>query len=267
MIDISNWTGNLATSQEGLFLRIVAPPSRAQTVLADCRRRIASGEWGPGIQLPPERQLAEEYGVARTVVREAMCALTTLGLIRTRQGGGIYVREAIDQALHSVAATLPAEPRTLHDLMAVRGVLEPLAAALAAQNHRPSDLAALEQNIEAMRGAQTLERKVAAGVEFHCVMARASGNVVLPRLISNLLALFVSSHRLTLSTDVGIVDGIFDHEEIVAAIRDRKVDLARRLVSEHLERTAEILDALMTDRVAASPRGRTVTSEIDKQQT
>ena len=85
MIDISNWTGNLAIRQEGLFLRVVAPPSRAQTVLADCRRRIASGEWGPGIQLPPERQLAEEYGVARTVVREAMCALTTLGLIRTRQ--------------------------------------------------------------------------------------------------------------------------------------------------------------------------------------
>lgn len=226
--------------------RIAPPLSLAQTVVADCRKRIASGEWVQGFRLPPERQLAEAYGVARTVIREAMCALTTLGLIRTRQGGGIYVQGAVDHAFQAAIRALPAEPRTLRDLMAVRIALEPLAAALAASNHRPTDLVALERNVEAMRDAGTLERKVEVGVEFHCAMAHASGNAVLPRLISNLLSLFVSSHRLTLSTDIGIVDGIFDHEEILAAVKARDAELARKLVAEHLERTAEILDALVS---------------------
>jgi GntR family transcriptional repressor for pyruvate dehydrogenase complex len=231
-------------------VKIIPSVGRAQTIVADCRQRIASGEWGPGSQLPPERQLAEDYGVARTVVREAMCALTTLGLIRSRQGGGIYVQETTDRALELALATLSITPRTLQELMTVREALEPLAAALAAKNHDVTDLARLNRNVDAMRIADTLERKVMVGVEFHCTVAKASGNIILQRLIANLLNLFVSSHRLTLSTDIGIVDGIFDHEEIVAAIKQRDAERARRLVAEHLERTAEILDAL----TAASSR-------------
>jgi DNA-binding FadR family transcriptional regulator len=232
-------------------MKLPAPESRAQAVVAACRRRIASGEWAPGHQLPPERMLAEHYGVARTVIREAMCALMTLELIRTRQGGGIYVRETIDRAFRPTLSARASEPRSLRDLMAIRHALEPLAAALAAQNHTPADLAALTRNVEAMREAKTLERKVAIGVEFHRAMAQASGNAILPQLVSDLLALFVSSHRLTLSTDIGIVDGIFDHEEILAAIATRNAGLARQLVADHLERTAEILDQMIVEDAVA----------------
>lgn len=239
-----------------IMMQIASTLSRAQQVVADCRQRIASGQWKLGQQLPPERELAKRYGVARTVVREAMCALMTLGLIRTRQGGGIYVQENIDPALGVGLGEFPSEPHELRDLMAVRAALEPLAAALAAQNHQPSDIAALEQNVEAMRHAQTLERKVAVGVAFHGSMARASGNAVLSGLISNLLAPFVSSHELTLSIDVGVADGIFDHEEILAAIRTRNADLARRLVDEHLARTAEILEGLITGQAAPQRKTR-----------
>jgi GntR family transcriptional repressor for pyruvate dehydrogenase complex len=231
-------------------MRIKPTFSRAQQVVADCRRRVVSGQWKPGQQLPPERELAERYGVARTVVREAMCALMTLGLIRTRQGGGVYVREDMDATLNVGLGQFPNKPRELRELMVVRATLEPLAAALAAQNHQPADIAALEQNVEAMRRAQTLERKVAVGVAFHGVVAHASGNVVLSGIISNLLAPFVSSHELTLSIDVGVADGIFDHEEILVAIRARNPDLARRLLEEHLARTADILEGLMTGHVA-----------------
>jgi GntR family transcriptional repressor for pyruvate dehydrogenase complex len=237
--------------------------SRAQQVVADCRRRITSGQWKPGQQLPPERELADQYGVARTVVREAMCALTTLGLIRTRQGGGIYVQDNISPARGVGLGQFPSEPHELRDLMVVRATLEPVAAALAAQNHQPADIAALEENVEAMRRAQTLERKVAVGVAFHSVMARASGNVVLSGIISNLLAPFVSSHELTLSIDVGVADGIFDHEEILAAIRVKNAELARRLVAEHLERTADILEGLMTGQVVPERKAVKDTKNLD----
>jgi GntR family transcriptional repressor for pyruvate dehydrogenase complex len=246
-------------------MKVVPTFSRAQQVVADCRRRIASGRWKPGQQLPPERELAERYGVARTVVREAMCALLTLGLIRTRQGGGIYVQENIGPAL-GVGTGFLTEPHELRDLMAVRAALEPLAAALAAQNHQPADIAALKQNVDAMRHAQTLERKVAIGVAFHGAMARASGNVVLSGLISNLLVSFASSHELTLSIDVGVADGIFDHEEILAAISAKKADLAERLVADHLARTAEILEGLITGQTPpqrkARGRSKTLSHEI-----
>jgi DNA-binding FadR family transcriptional regulator len=245
-----------------IAMRIIPTFSRAQQVVADCRRRIASGQWKLGQQLPPERELAERYGVARTVVREAMCALLTLGLIRTRQGGGIYVQENIDPALRMSLGEFPSEPQELRDLMAVRAALEPLAAGLAAQNHQPADIVALEQNVEAMRHAKTLKRKVAVGVAFHGAMARASGNVVLSRLISNLLAPFISSHKLTLSIDVGVADGIFDHEEILAAIRPRNADLARRLVAEHLARTADILEGLMAGHAAPQRKAVRLTKSL-----
>lgn len=233
-------------------MKISPPLSRAQQVVADCRRRIASGEWRRGLRLPSERELAETYGVARTVVREAMCALMTLNLIRTRQGGGIYVRDDPADTSDQLLVPLPSNPQSLRDLMEVRAALEPLAAALAAQNHDEAALEALDRNVAAMRRARTLDRKVAVGIAFHRAMAQASGNALLPRLISNLLALFVSSHRLTLSTDVGLVDGIFDHEEILAAIRARNAPLARKLVADHLERTAEILEALTAKQSTAT---------------
>jgi DNA-binding FadR family transcriptional regulator len=259
------------TSQIGqvtmpIVMRIAPTFSRAQQVVADCRRRIASGQWKPGQQLPPERELAEWYGVARTVVREAMCALMTLGLIRTRQGGGIYVQENIDPTFRIDLGEFCTEPHELRDLMVVRAALEPLAAALAAQNHQPADIAVLEENVETLRRAQTLEHKVAVGVAFHGAMACASGNVVLSGLISNLLASFVSSHELTLSVDVGVADGIFDHEEILAAIRARNADLAERLVAEHLARTADILEGLIaghaTPQRKTLPRSRTLSHKV-----
>jgi len=220
-------------------------PALPQRLVVEFRNRIVSGEWAPGSKLPPERNLCETFGVSRSVVREAISALVCLGILRTRQGGGVYVCSERDASfIDALTFVLPAGRRTISELMTVRKALEPLAAAIATRRRDPDKFAAIEKTVTAMQQAQSLGDRVTAGVAFHHAIARATDNDVLIHLITGLIDLFVASHKVTLRTDVGKLEGVLDHEGILAAMRSGNPDVAHHEMLLHLENTEDLLNEI-----------------------
>jgi GntR family transcriptional repressor for pyruvate dehydrogenase complex len=153
------------------------------------RDRIASGDWGPGMRLPREAELAKELGLSRSSLREAVRALSLARVLEVRQGDGTYVSslEAADLLEPTVSATRLLRGRTVLELFEVRRMLEPEAAAMAATHSDATVLAALNWELERMHAAgDGAEELLEADMAFHGVIAGASGNGVLQALLRSL---------------------------------------------------------------------------------
>ncbi len=132
--------------------RLVAfrPPARRrihESVAEQLRDAILDGRFAPGAKLPPERELAGEFQVNRTSVREALKVLEGLGLVRVRQGDGVIVRPLTEASVSVLPFMIHRDGRTDTQALAdVTEVLMPLffeMARLALERHRPEQLAAL----------------------------------------------------------------------------------------------------------------------------
>lgn len=178
-------------------------------------------------------------------MREAISALVCFGILRTRQGGGVYVCSERDASfVDALAFVLPAGRKTISELMTVRKALEPLAVSIATRQRDPERLAAIEKTVLAMQRAEDLGERVTAGVDFHHAIARATGNDVLIQLITGLIDLFVASHRVTLRTETGKLEGILDHADILDAMKGGNPDVAHHEMLVHLEHTEDLLNKI-----------------------
>jgi GntR family transcriptional repressor for pyruvate dehydrogenase complex len=163
-------------------------PAQVARLLLDY---LLAGHVTPGTRLPPERQLAEELGVGRSVVREALKSLGLLGLVEVRQGDGTYLRGMESELLPRVIewGLLLGERRTT-DLVEARQHLEAVTAQLAAARRSDSDIAALDAALAGMRAAgPDIDAFVAADVAFHLTVAEAAGNMVLSDVLRNIQSL------------------------------------------------------------------------------
>src|SRR5215213_1126414 len=171
------------------FSRIT--PTRASSdVIAQIRAAILSGRFRPGDRLPTERELAQQFGVSRVTVRDALRALEASGLIRVRVGGqgGPYVAEP-DVALLSEAlgTHLRLLGTTFRELAEARLALETTAARLAAERATTDDLKALEH--AAQGEAQAASGSAASSLDFHTTLVRAAHN-------GALLTMFMATRAL-----------------------------------------------------------------------
>src|SRR2546430_10638856 len=117
-----------------------------EEVASQIQRLITDGRLRPGDHLPPERELAERFGVSRTSVRDAIRVLELMGLLEPRQGEGTVVRDLSPDSLVSPLASLLVRNRTLlADLLDVRKMIEPALAARAPAHASGDDLARLGQ--------------------------------------------------------------------------------------------------------------------------
>ena len=153
------------------------------------RELIVSGQWGPGTRLPRENDLAKQLGLSRNSLREAVRALALARVLEVRQGDGTYVSslEADELLEPTLSATHLLRGRTVLELFEVRRMLEPEAAALAAQRVDAGLTAALRAELDRMvAAADRAEELVEADAAFHDVIARAPGNGVLRALLRSL---------------------------------------------------------------------------------
>ncbi len=210
------------------------------------REQIADGHWPVGSRLPGETSLAAELGVGRSTVREALRALAGAGLVRTRQGAGVFV-----------IATRPVEDwpaklrgAALLDVYEVRTMLEVQAARLAAQRRTPADAAALRQALAARTAAAGSGGPafVEADIAVHAAVVAAAGNPVL----TDLFAEFTPVLRENLTALLDLLDvaehdvehGAEAHAALVEAVVAGDPDTAARVLSVELEATREQLRAL-----------------------
>jgi GntR family transcriptional repressor for pyruvate dehydrogenase complex len=161
------------------------PAAVTDQAMAKIKDLIVSGEYPAGAKLPREQDLAAQLGLSRNSLREAVRALSLIGVLDARVGDGTYVTSldagVLLEGLGFVAELL--EGATLIEAHQVRRILEPVATAMATSRLTEDDFAALEACLEAMSEATTVSAFIDADVEFHRIIVDAAGNATLASLI------------------------------------------------------------------------------------
>lgn len=199
------------------------------------RHEIFSRRLPPLHRLPTERDIAEQCGVSRMVVREAIRSLEREGLVTVKKGpkGGIFVAQDFDRPINdSITNMLAGGGTNLNDLSEVRALVEPYAAARAAEHATEADLQDLAALLERADTAEPGDLR-AHNIEFHRLILRISGNAVL-RLVGEAVLGILSEHVRNLSTSAASAQALQMHHAMFAAIRDRDVTRAQRLMSEDI---------------------------------
>jgi GntR family transcriptional regulator, transcriptional repressor for pyruvate dehydrogenase complex len=200
---------------------------------------IIGGELKPGDRLPPERQLAEQFGVSRTVVRDAVKTLSGRGIVQVRRGAGIFVatvEETVMGRLGELADVLPLRGAGLRDLFDVRKVLEAQGAEWAARRGSAHHIERLREIVEdAYRRSEDLDALSRRDAQFHVAIAEASQNLVLVRVMLTLLDLLEAARRESLSIPGRAKMSLGQPEGILRAIEDREPRKARDAMLEHLD--------------------------------
>ena len=224
-------------------------------VAAQIQRLIAEGRLKPGDKLPPERELAEIFGVSRSSVRDAIRVLEVQGLVEPRHGDGTLVREIpIDRLVRPLADALTAGKDLLADLFDMRKMLEPPLARAAAFRATDDDVRALEQIVERQtRRVRAGELALEDDNEFHYRIATAAKNQVVLRTMDVLMDLLRDSRARSLQGPGRAEKSLEGHRRILDAIRRRDPDAAAQRMRGHIE---EIEGTLFPEsRAAESPAG------------
>ncbi|MCL6588752.1 MAG: GntR family transcriptional regulator [Firmicutes bacterium] len=195
-----------------------------ELVFESLRESIISGVLNPGERLM-EIQLAEEMGVSRTPVREAIRKLELEGLVVMLPRKGAYVAGL---SLKDIA-----------DVFEIRGALEGLAAELAAERITDDELEELERYLvritEEIETGGDLAKVVEIDTDFHTLLYKASRNHRLSQIINNLREQIQRFRATSLSYPGRMKAAVEEHRRIVEAISARDGDLARKLAQEHIE--------------------------------
>lgn len=164
------------------------PPSLSQRVVEGITERVLSGQLPPGARVPPEPVLMREFGVSRSVVREAVSRLQANGLVRTRHGIGSFVLSAPARApLVAVAADVGLAMQQKLAMLELRLSLESGAAALAAQRRTEEQLVQMERALSDFESQMTTGQVTAeADFRFHELIAQATGNEYFVQVLRSL---------------------------------------------------------------------------------
>ena len=201
---------------------------------------VVSGGLAPGERLPPERELCERLGVSRTVVREALNLLEARGLISIEHGRGAVVSEGSPGAVRdTLGLLLRVQPKTLRELLEVRGILETEIAGLAAGRAGAEDVEAMQAQLDRMRGCiDAPEGYVDADVEFHVLLARAARNDVLLTMLEPAVDLLRASRQFSAARPGNALRALGEHERILDRVENGDADGARTGMRLHLANTA-----------------------------
>ena len=214
----------------------MAAPLTDQAI-AKIKDLIVSGEFTAGARLPKEQVLADRLGLSRNSLREAVRALTMVGVLEPRVGDGTYVTslepELLLTGLGFVSDLLAGE--TLLELHQVRRILEPVATGLAATRMTDADFEALEACLNQMDTAETQQAFIDADTQFHRVIVMAAGNSTLASLILGLSGGVLRARLWRSITEQDAVEITKSrHRDIYRALRARDAEQASAADLIHL---------------------------------
>jgi GntR family transcriptional repressor for pyruvate dehydrogenase complex len=218
----------------------IKPKKVSSQIAEQIRSSILNGEFSPGDKLPPERELAELFGVSRPSVREALNILASAGMVESYQGGGTVVKSLVETAAATpLSELIRTERERALDVIEVRKCMEAWTAYYAAQRALPEDLRRLEAIVVEMEG-NLEERKPSQDLDanFHILIAQATHNVVWLHLMQSIFDAMKEFQR-------GVWRAVYltedDHRElfrhhraVFEAIRDKDATRARDEMLTHL---------------------------------
>jgi DNA-binding FadR family transcriptional regulator len=164
-------------------IHAIEPPRLYRQVADQLRQLIDSGEYGVGARLPTERELAQQFGLSRPTVREALIALEVEGRVRIRVGSGIYVLATADHSpLH-----LRDNDEGPFELLRAREFVEGAVAAEAALHASGDDISRLDDVLDRMKtSAHPSPETIDLDRDFHTRVAGILGNAVLVRVVGEM---------------------------------------------------------------------------------
>ncbi|WP_434456957.1 FadR family transcriptional regulator [Stutzerimonas urumqiensis] len=236
-----------------------SPPTRlkrrtaslAHEIVDELTRRILAGTLRLGDKLPSENMLVKEYGVSRTVIREALSRLQTAGYVETHHGKGTFVVERVAQTGLRLSHETAADVRWILEL---RMGVETQAVALAALRRTDAQLLGMRQALDDYEAlASSGDSCVEADKRFHLAIAEATGNPYFTNILLHLGNVMIPRNRIDirerggsdLSRQAHLAS--VEHELIYAAIHRRDPDGARAAMWTHLTNSRERFTASTPD--------------------
>jgi len=210
---------------------------------------IVSGEMAPGDRLPPEKELSDALGLSRNSLREAVKALEVIGVLDVRRGDGTYVTSLTPSHIldaMSFFADVHSDDSVL-ELLEVRRILEPAAAALAARQVTPADIAHLRQLLSTVDETTPVDELVAQDIVFHRYISALSGNAYLTRLLDTLSGSTLRARVWRgLTEDGSVTRTLTEHHAIVDALEAGDPALVEAQVLLHVSGVTRWLRRALT---------------------
>ena len=202
------------------------------------RAMVGSGELGPGDRLPPEQELADRLGVSRGSLREAVRALSQINVLDVRRGDGTYVTSLAPSELLSglMFAIELLQSQGLEEVLEVRRLLLPPAAALAAKRVTPEQLAEMHAVIDQLETTTDADGIAGLHRRFQELVGDATGNETLSSILHALQLRGENVRRAWLSSDPAIRDVALAHQRMLLAALERgDGDMAKSIASVQVE--------------------------------
>lgn len=231
-----------------------------ETIVKQIQDLISSGSLQPGERLPSERELAEELGVSRTSIREALRALESMGYLESRVGvgGGTYIKQiTFSNIISPFSEALLRNDAFILELLEVRLILEIEVVRLAALRRSADHLSRLSVAVEKMRAEiESGDTGLSGDNEFHAALADAAGNTVLHEFVNtcgNLLEVEREEHLKASAEER--YHALAQHEAILAAVTDQDDELAQKIMQDHIMSVSSVIRANRELRGRRAPSG------------
>jgi GntR family transcriptional regulator, transcriptional repressor for pyruvate dehydrogenase complex len=222
--------------------KIVQTSRLYEQIVLQIEESVQRGDLKVGDQLPAERELAQQFGVSRTAVREAVKALREKGIVEAFPGRGTFItngtsygiRQSLDRMVKS------GQPDGFAFLVEVREILEPEIASLAATRAQEQDLATMREAISVMDAARRdPDAYIEADLDFHLSLAEAAANPLILSLIDSIVGILREQRMGIFSVEGGPERGQYHHKRIMEAIEHRDPQGAREAMKAHLGQVRE----------------------------
>jgi len=226
-----------------------------EQIVKQIEESILKGALKPGDQLPAERDLAQQFGVSRTAVREAVKTLREKGLVESYSGRGTFITNGTSQAIKQSLDFMMriGQQDGLVQLAEVRQILEPEIVALAASRVQEQHLAMMREAVAVMDEAlRDPDAYIEADLDFHLSLAEAAENPIILSLIDSIVGLLREQRLRIFYVDGGPDRGQYHHKRILEAVEQRDEDRARDAMRAHLQQVREDSRVLSSERKAVS---------------
>jgi len=213
-----------------------------EQIVSQIEKRIMAGELKAGDQLPSENELAKQFAVSRTAVREAIKALREKRLVEIRPGRGTFITNGTPDAIrYSLGLFMKfGSLNGSASLVEVREILEPEIAALAATRITEEYTTAMREAVEIMDTAlDNADVFVEADLDFHLALAEATQNPFIPILMDSIIDLLREHRKRIALARGGLQRGQFHHKKILDAVMQRNPQAARQAMHDHLQQVRE----------------------------
>lgn len=227
-----------------MFKQVGSKTLLSKSVEEQIEQAIQQRKLAPGHKLPTEMQLCSSFGVSRTVMREALRMLSARGLITIQKGKGMFIRDFSSSSVTDpMRLFLKLNYNRNHtlDVIHARQAIEPSIAAMAARNRKADDLTKLKSNLrELSQSRGGFEVLASLDREFHLLLAKASGNPIIPLVMEPIHKLMPQIKSSVYATvDDARESAVKYHGMIIESVERQDAEASKHRMEEHLKRAEE----------------------------